>query len=157
MVRREDIEAQSGTWLSFLFNFTIWSTLILSEGDTFSIDETWLSAQMPRFTRPAVALSGVLVGHEKEMIEAALAQTQGRVSGPAGAAVRLGLPAQTLDSKIKRLKINKSALKIPPRFPDPSGIPQISGPSADLSHAVPTHFHWRSGCISGRYSEQIIH
>jgi len=90
--------------------------VILSEGDTFCVDETWLSAQTPRFTRPTVALSGALIGHEKEMIEAALAQSQGRVSGPAGAAVRLGLPPQTLDSKIKRLKINKSRFKDPTAF-----------------------------------------
>jgi formate hydrogenlyase transcriptional activator len=85
--------------------------VILSDGDTFCVDETWLSAQTPRFTRSTVALSGALLGHEKEMIEAALAQSQGRVSGPTGAAVKLGLPAQTLDSKIKRLKIKKSRFK----------------------------------------------
>jgi len=90
--------------------------VILSESDTFCVDETWLSAQTPWFTRPTVALSGAFVGHEKEMIEAALAQSQGQVSGPAGAAVRLGLPPQTLDSKIKRLKINKSRFKDPTAF-----------------------------------------
>ena len=90
--------------------------VILNEGDTFCVDETWLSAQAPRFIRPTVALSGALLGHEKEMIEAALAQSQGRVSGPAGAAVKLGLPSQTLDSKIKRLKINKSRFKDPSAF-----------------------------------------
>src|SRR5881296_205616 len=90
--------------------------VILSEGDTFCVDETWLSAQAPRFTRPTVALSGALLLHEKEMIEAALSQSQGRVSGAAGAAVRLGLPPQTLDSKIKRLKINKSRFKDPTAF-----------------------------------------
>ena len=90
--------------------------VILSDGDTFCVDETWLSAQTPRFTRSTVALSGALLGHEKEMIEVALAQSQGRVSGPAGAAVKLGLPSQTLDSKIKRLKINKSRFKDPTAF-----------------------------------------
>src|SRR5436309_1126542 len=79
--------------------------VILSDGDTFCVDETWLSAQAPRFTRSTVALSGALVRHEKEIIETALAQSRGRVSGPAGAAVKLGIPSQTLDSKIKRLKI----------------------------------------------------
>jgi len=46
------------------------------------------------------------------MIEAALALCQGRISGPAGAAVKLGLPARTLDSKIKRLGINKYRYKV---------------------------------------------
>jgi formate hydrogenlyase transcriptional activator len=90
--------------------------VILSEGDTFCVDDTWLSAQAPRFTRPTVALSGAILRQEKEMIEAALAQSQGRVSGPAGAAAKLGLPSQTLDSKIKRLKINKSRFKDPTAF-----------------------------------------
>ena len=47
------------------------------------------------------------------MIEAALAESHGRISGPAGAAAKLGLPARTLDSKIKRLKINKYRFKVP--------------------------------------------
>ena len=54
---------------------------------------------------------GALVRQEKEIIEAALAESQGRISGPAGEAAKLGLPAQTLDSKIKRLKINKYRFK----------------------------------------------
>jgi len=58
-------------------------------------------------------LDGALVRQEKEMIEAALAESQGRISGPAGAAAKLGLPAQTLESKMKRLKINKYRFKAP--------------------------------------------
>src|SRR5690349_18787305 len=83
--------------------------VILSESDTFCVDETWLTAKTAGVTKPA--LSGALLRHEKEMIEAALAQSHGRVSGPAGAALKLGVPSRTLDSKIKRLKINKSRFK----------------------------------------------
>jgi formate hydrogenlyase transcriptional activator len=61
----------------------------------------------------AHALDIALVRQEKEMIEAALAESQGRISGSAGAAAKLGLPARTLDSKIKRLKINKYRFKAP--------------------------------------------
>jgi formate hydrogenlyase transcriptional activator len=57
------------------------------------------------------ALDIALVRQEKEMIEAALAESQGRISGLEGAAAKLGLPARTLDSKIKRLKINKYRFK----------------------------------------------
>jgi len=46
------------------------------------------------------------VKQEKEMIEAALAASQGRISGPSGAATKLGLLSRTLDSKIRRLKLN---------------------------------------------------
>jgi formate hydrogenlyase transcriptional activator len=87
--------------------------VILSEDDTLAVDETWLKwepAQNP--ARPRT-LDGALVRQEKEMIEGALAESQGRISGSAGAAAKLGLPAQTLDSKIKRLKINKYRFKVP--------------------------------------------
>jgi DNA-binding NtrC family response regulator len=49
----------------------------------------------------------------REMIEAALAETRGRVSGPSGAAAKLGIPASTLESKIKALKISKDHFKAP--------------------------------------------
>src|SRR5262249_36516560 len=52
-----------------------------------------------------------LVTREKERIEAALAETKGRVSGPSGAAVKLGIPRSTLDSKIRSLKINTHRFK----------------------------------------------
>jgi len=84
--------------------------VILSEG-TFSLDETWLKREEPPAERRTGMLSGALVTQEKEMIEAALAQSQGQISGPNGAAAKLGLPARTLDSKIKRLKINKYRYK----------------------------------------------
>jgi DNA-binding NtrC family response regulator len=51
------------------------------------------------------------MSEEKKVIEAALAEAQGRVSGPTGAASRLGIPASTLDSKIKVLKIDKHRYK----------------------------------------------
>ena len=58
-------------------------------------------------------LHGSLLKQEKEMIEAALAASQGRISGTSGAAAKLGLPSRTLDSKIKRLRINVYRFKTP--------------------------------------------
>src|SRR3984885_2211219 len=82
--------------------------VILSEGDICAVDETWLKRPSSHTAAsPAFALSGVLHEREKEMIEAALAASNGRVSGPTGAATKLGIPTKTLDSKIKRLGINK--------------------------------------------------
>jgi formate hydrogenlyase transcriptional activator len=52
-----------------------------------------------------------LVTHEKQVIEAALRESKGRVSGPFGAAARLGVPSSTLESKIKALKIDKRHFK----------------------------------------------
>jgi formate hydrogenlyase transcriptional activator len=86
--------------------------VILSDGDTFSVDETWLKHEPPQVASSTVALSGALVRQEREMIEAALAESHGRISGPAGAAAKLGLPTRTLDSKIKRLGINKFRFKV---------------------------------------------
>jgi formate hydrogenlyase transcriptional activator len=86
--------------------------VILSEGDICVVDETWLKRPSSRrATSPAFALSGVLHKREREMIEAALAASKGRVSGPTGAATKLGIPTKTLDSKIKRLGINKYQFK----------------------------------------------
>jgi formate hydrogenlyase transcriptional activator len=87
--------------------------VILSEGDMFSVDETWLRSEALQRAGPTVALPGALQRQEKEMIEAALTESGGRVSGPGGAAAKLGLPPKTLDSKIKRLGINKYRFKDP--------------------------------------------
>jgi formate hydrogenlyase transcriptional activator len=90
--------------------------VILCEGETFSVEQSWLKREAPpRFARPE-PLTGVLVKQEKQIIEAALAESNGRISGTAGAAAKLGLPSRTLDSKIKRLKINKYKFKLPPEI-----------------------------------------
>jgi formate hydrogenlyase transcriptional activator len=86
--------------------------VILSEGDIFSVDETWLKRQTPQSAGPTVALNNALHRQEKEMIEAALTETGGRVSGPSGAATKLGIPRPTLDAKIKRLGIDKYRFKV---------------------------------------------
>jgi formate hydrogenlyase transcriptional activator len=87
--------------------------VILSDDDNLAVDETWLKREPAQPPARSRALDIVLVRQEKEMIEAALKESQGRISGPAGAAAKLGLPARTLDSKIKRLKINKYRFKGP--------------------------------------------
>jgi PAS domain S-box-containing protein len=86
--------------------------VILSDGDTFSVDETWLRPEPLQVAIPRVELNGALLRQEKDMIEAALAESHGRISGPTGAAANLGLPTRTLDSKIKRLGINKYRFKV---------------------------------------------
>jgi formate hydrogenlyase transcriptional activator len=81
--------------------------VVLCDGDTFSIDETWLKGKQDRQSGPAVPLTATIAEREREMIEAALVQSRGQVSGPTGAAAKLGLPRQTLDSKIRNLGIDK--------------------------------------------------
>jgi DNA-binding NtrC family response regulator len=90
-------------------------SVILSSGEVLSVDEMWLSKETsPPESRVAAAASfqgEVEPRSEREIIEAALADTRGRVSGPAGAAARLGVPPSTLDHRIKVLKIDKRRFK----------------------------------------------
>jgi len=88
-------------------------SVILCETEIFSIDENWLP-QPPPLTPEAkqqAELPQRLLVQEKDMIEAALKDTRGRVSGPTGAAVKLGIPRSTLESKIRSLKIDKNRFK----------------------------------------------
>ncbi|HMF85333.1 MAG TPA: sigma 54-interacting transcriptional regulator, partial [Nitrospiraceae bacterium] len=85
--------------------------IVLCEGETFSVDETWLKRERHRLSGSVVPLGTTLAEHEKEIIETALADCGGQVSGPTGAAAKLGLPRQTLESKITALGINKNRFK----------------------------------------------
>src|SRR6266446_3296217 len=85
--------------------------VILCEGDTFTVEERWLQRDAPPPVGPAVPLVVARAEHERALIEAALAECRGRVSGPAGAAAKLGLPRQTLASKITALGIDIQRFK----------------------------------------------
>jgi transcriptional regulator with GAF, ATPase, and Fis domain len=87
-------------------------SFIVCDTETFSVDASWLSWQPARSepkSRPE--LSRKLADEEKEIIEAALRESGGRVSGPSGAAIKLGIPGSTLDSKIRSLRIDKNRFK----------------------------------------------
>jgi DNA-binding NtrC family response regulator len=90
-------------------------SVILCSGDVFSVDESWLSKDnappISRVIQSAVFKAEVEARSEREIIEAALAETRGRISGPSGAAARLGIPRSTLESRIRALKINKTRFK----------------------------------------------
>jgi formate hydrogenlyase transcriptional activator len=85
--------------------------VILSEGETFSVDETWLTPVTPKEVTTSVPLVANLVEREREMIETALREADGLISGPTGAATKLGIPRQTLESKIRKLGINRHRFK----------------------------------------------
>jgi transcriptional regulator with GAF, ATPase, and Fis domain len=87
-------------------------SVIVSETQTFSVDESWLPPQPPSSdvdVHPRLLTR--LPAQERAIIEAALRDCGGRVSGPLGAAAKLGVPGTTLESKIKALKINKNRFK----------------------------------------------
>ncbi len=88
-------------------------SVILCETEIFSIDESWLP-QQPLLTaepKPQVELPRRLLVQEKDMIEAALKESRGRIFGPKGAAAKLGIPRSTLESKIRSLKIDKNRFR----------------------------------------------
>jgi formate hydrogenlyase transcriptional activator len=86
-------------------------SLIVCETDEFTIDKSWLSGgPMPTRSADQASIETSAPG-ERDLIEAALAETKGKVSGSSGAAAKLGIPASTLESKIRSLKINKYRFK----------------------------------------------
>jgi len=87
-------------------------SIIVCETENFSVDESWLSRQPP-VTVPNSGFEPLrkLPSQEKEIIEAALRESGGRVDGPGGAAAKLGIPRSTLEHKIRSLKINKNRFK----------------------------------------------
>jgi formate hydrogenlyase transcriptional activator len=88
-------------------------SVIVCESENFSVDESWLSRQPQAVSRGKAELSQKLAAQEKQMIEAALKESAGRVFGPLGAATRLGIPRSTLESKIRSLRIDKNRFKPP--------------------------------------------
>ncbi|HEY6770362.1 MAG TPA: sigma 54-interacting transcriptional regulator, partial [Candidatus Sulfotelmatobacter sp.] len=87
-------------------------SMILCETEIFSIDENWLPLPLTLESKQQVGLRRRFLLQEKDMIETALKDTGGRVGGPTGAAVKLGMPRSTMESKIRSLKINKNRFKI---------------------------------------------
>jgi PAS domain S-box-containing protein len=87
-------------------------SLIVSSGDIFSVDEAWLSKE-PSPPPSQVQVPWPIEGEsrEREIIEAALAESRGRIAGPSGAAAKLRIPPSTLEYKIKMLRISKSQFK----------------------------------------------
>jgi len=86
-------------------------SVILCESDIFSIDESWLPLPSATASKRHIGLPRRLEEQEKDMIEEALEASRGRVFGRTGAAVKLGIPRSTLESKIRSLKINKNRYK----------------------------------------------
>ena len=87
--------------------------VIWCDQETFSVDENWVQFRPPNAApERAVALAEILASDEKQIIEAALEESRGRISGPLGAARKLGIPRSTLESRIKTLHINKRTYKL---------------------------------------------
>src|SRR5437870_4135631 len=110
-IRKKSIEAlQEYFWPGNVRELqnVIERSLIIVDTNEFSVDQNWLSHEFQSSRRVGRASR---ISTEQEQIEAALAQTKGKVSGRQGAAAKLGIPASTLESKIRSLRINKHAYK----------------------------------------------
>jgi PAS domain S-box-containing protein len=87
-------------------------SVIVCETSNFSVDERWLSTELPEGKAESrLYLSEKVAAQEREIIESALRECRGRLSGPSGAAAMLGIARSTLQSKIQALKINKNRFK----------------------------------------------
>jgi formate hydrogenlyase transcriptional activator len=95
-------------------------SVILCETETFSVDESWLSHDTDQTVPASQPLVQMLATQEKALIETALAETRGQVSGPTGAAAKLSMRPSTLESKIRTLKIDKHRFKAPSEGPSES-------------------------------------
>jgi formate hydrogenlyase transcriptional activator len=90
-------------------------SVIVCETENFSVDESWLYQKAPESKAESqLYLSEKVTAQEREMIEAALRECQGRVFGPSGAAAKLGIARSTLESKIRSLKIDKNRFRAIP-------------------------------------------
>jgi PAS domain S-box-containing protein len=110
-IRKKSIEAlQEYSWPGNVRELqnVIERSLIIVDTNEFSVDKNWFSQEFQSSSRVEPASR---VSTEQEQIESALAQTKGKVSGRQGAAAILGIPASTLESKIRTLRINKHAYK----------------------------------------------
>jgi formate hydrogenlyase transcriptional activator len=81
--------------------------VVLCDGEVFCVDPSWLVPAPPNPTAPTIPLVADLSQREKAMIENALREAEGLISGPTGAAAKLGIPRQTLDFKMRKLGINR--------------------------------------------------
>ena len=86
-------------------------SVVVCDSETLTVDRSWLSLGKSPQGFPAGSMASKIQGQEREFIEKALAETEGKVSGPLGAAAKLGISPSALEYKIRLLKINKHQFK----------------------------------------------
>jgi formate hydrogenlyase transcriptional activator len=86
-------------------------SVVLHGKGQLSVNRCWLSRGCFATEPATIPLSKRSAMEERRVIGAALAETRGRVAGPAGAAAKLGMPPSTLESKIRAMHIDKYSFK----------------------------------------------
>jgi len=116
-IRRVDAKTldflQSYTWPGNVRELqnVIERSIILSDDENLLVEERWLTRGSYEITSSGQPMPSKLLRSAKEITEAALAESRGRVAGSSGAAAKLGIPPSTLESRIRSLKINKYRFK----------------------------------------------
>jgi formate hydrogenlyase transcriptional activator len=82
-------------------------SVVMHERGKLTVKKSWLCRECFPSEPPANSSFYKSSMGDRETIGAALAETRGRVSGPSGAAARLGIPPSTLESRIRSMNINK--------------------------------------------------
>jgi transcriptional regulator with GAF, ATPase, and Fis domain len=85
--------------------------VILCDGASLSVDESWLQSESPQSNENGIGLARPGAEQERKLIESALEESGGRIAGPYGAAAQIGIPRSTLETKIRRLGIPKHRFK----------------------------------------------
>jgi len=85
--------------------------VILSDAEEFRVDASWLTGAPAKPAVPSGSLAGDLAQREKAVIESALREARGVIGGATGAAAKLGIPRQTLESKLRKLGIDRYRFK----------------------------------------------
>ena len=85
--------------------------VILSDAEEFRVDASWLTGAPAKPAAPSGSLAGDLAQREKAVIESALREAHGVIGGATGAAAKLGIPRQTLESKLRKLGIDRYRFK----------------------------------------------
>jgi len=85
--------------------------VILSDGDVFRVDASWLTPAPAEGGVRGGSLGADLAQREKAIIEGALRDASGVIGGATGAAAKLGLPRQTLESRMRKLGIDRYRFK----------------------------------------------
>jgi formate hydrogenlyase transcriptional activator len=86
-------------------------SVVVYEKGNLSVKKSWLSRESFHSEPATQSLIKRSAMEDRRMIGAALAEARGRVSGPSGAAIKLGIPPSTLESKIRSMNINKYSFK----------------------------------------------
>jgi len=122
--------------------------VILCAGDTFAVEERWLKPNAPQPAGPAVSLVAARAAHERALIEAALAECRGRVSGPAGAAAKLACRGRRSNRKSKPWAFPSSDSKRARETNTPgTGQQALGGSRAVCSERMPADVHLLCSCV----------